>query len=192
MREIISVIAGLIAIGGMVPYIIDTIKGKTKPNLVSWFTWTILTSIGAAAAFSEGAVTTAIFSAASAFSTFLVVVLGLRNGIKHYTRFDVICQMMALIGIILWRVTNDAAIAVAVVVITDFIAALPTIRHSWRDPHAETASAFAAAAFGAALTLFTITQFSFVALAYPIYLTLANIFAVAVLLYRRPRVKEKK
>lgn len=192
MREIISVVAGLIAIGGMVPYILDTVKGKTKPNLVSWFTWTILTSVGAAAAFAEGAVTTGIFSAASGISTLSIVILGLRNGVKHYTRFDVICQGLALLGIVLWQITKDPAAAVAVVVLTDAVAALPTLRHSWRDPHAETWQAFGASALGAAITLATVTQASFVALAYPIYLTVVNALTVGIIVHRRPHVKEAK
>ena len=185
MNEAVSVFGGLLAIGAMIPYVIDTIKGKTKPNVVSWFTWTLLTSIGAWAAFSEGAVTTAIFSGASALATLSVVVLSFWYGVKKFTRFDVGCQIAALVGVVLWQLTNDANIAIAIVVATDIIAALPTIRHSWLEPDAETWSTFAVSAFGAFLTVFTVTQMSFAAYAYPVWLVFGNGIIAAIIVYRR-------
>ena len=188
MNEAISVFGGLLAIGAMVPYIRDTLKGKTKPNVVSWFTWTLLTSIGAFAAFSEGAYTTAIFSAASALATLSIVILSFWYGVKRFTRFDVWCQIAALVGVVLWQLTSDASVAIAIVVIVDIIAALPTIRHSWLSPNAETWSTFAVSALGALVTLFTITQMSFAAFAYPIWLTFGNAGIAAVIVYRRRMV----
>jgi len=39
---------------GILPYLINTLKGKTKPNKVSWLIWAVAPLIGAAAAFSAG------------------------------------------------------------------------------------------------------------------------------------------
>lgn len=192
MLEIISVIGGLLAIGAMVPYIIDTIKGKTKPNVVSWFTWTLLTGIGAVAAYSEGATTTAIFSAASALATLSIVILSFWYGVKKFTRFDVWCQIVAILGVALWQLTSDANVAIAIVVVTDVIAAMPTLRHSWLEPEAETWSAFAVSSLGALITLFTITQMSFAAFAYPIWLTFGNALIAAVIVHRRREARQKR
>jgi hypothetical protein len=189
MLEAISVFAGLLSIVAMVPYIADTIKGKTKPNVVSWFTWTLLTGIGAFAAFSEGAITTAIFSGASALATLSVVILSFWYGVKRFTRFDVWCQIAALVGVVLWQVTNDATIAIAVVVVTDMIAALPTIRHAWFAPDAETWQTFVISGVGALITIFTITQISFAAFAYPIWLVIGNLAIAGVVVYRRRQRK---
>jgi len=188
IQEFIAVIAGIIMVVTMIPYILDTIRGKTHPNIVSWFTWTLLTAIGTFAAFSEGAITTAIFSLAATLSTLMIVILGLRGGVKRYTLFDVMCQGVALLGIVLWQITQSAELAVAIVVVTDMIAALPTIRHSWIAPHAETWQTFAYGAFSAALTLFTITQFTFTAFAYPVWITFANTIISTVILYRRRKL----
>lgn len=189
INEFIAYIAAAIMVGGMVPYILDIIKGKTQPNLVSWITWTLLTCIGTFAALSEGAVTTAILSGASTVSTLLVVILGIRNGIKRYTLLDIVCQVLAILGIILWQTTQDASVAIAIVVFTDMIACLPTIRHAWRSPHAETWPTFATGAVGAGITIFTITHMSFAALAYPLWLVGANLLIPVIILYRRRVVR---
>lgn len=191
MRESVAFIGSLILLTGMVPYILDTVKGKTKPNVVSWFTWTLLTTIGTFAALSEGAITTAILSGASALATLSVTILGLKRGIKHYTFFDGVCQVAALVGVVLWQITKQPELAVAIVVATDIIASLPTQKHAWQEPFAETWQAFAAGAIGSGMALATVTQFTFVALAYPTWLALANFITVGIIAYRRPKLKLK-
>ncbi len=189
MREAVAVIGSLILLAGMAPYILDTVKGKTKPNIVSWFTWTLLSVIGMAVAISEGAITAAILSGASALATMSVTVLGLRRGIKHYTFFDGACQVAALVGIVLWQITKQPELAVAIAVMADMVASLPTQKHAWQEPFAETWQAFAAGAVGSAIALATVSQFSFVALAYPIWLFLVNFITLVIIGYRRLKAR---
>lgn len=192
MREFISITAGVILLASMWPYIRDTITGKVKPNIVSWFTWTLLTVIGTMVAISDGAYTTAVLSGAATIATGTIVILGLRHGIKRYSLFDALCQLAAFAGLALWYFTHMPEVAMAIVVSIDIIACLPTIRHAWRDPHEEGWLPFASGSFCAFLTLFTITQFTFVALAYPIWLTVGNAFITWVVVYRQKQVRVKK
>jgi uncharacterized protein with PQ loop repeat len=37
MKEVIGIIAVIFTFVGYIPYIMDTIKGKTKPHIYSWF-----------------------------------------------------------------------------------------------------------------------------------------------------------
>ncbi len=191
MREFISITAGVILLVSMWPYIRDILKGKIKPNIVSWFTWTLLTVIGTLAAISDGAYTTAILSGAATIATATIVVLGLRDGIKHYTLFDALCQLAAFGGLALWYFTHMPELAMAIVVLIDIIACMPTIRHAWQKPHEEGWFPFASSSFCAFLTLFTITQFTFVALAYPIWLTVGNVFITWIIVHRQKQVKVK-
>src|SRR6185369_7622836 len=94
MHNALAVIGGLVAISSSVPYILGTLRGKTHPNLVSWFTWMLLHVIAASAAFASGALQTGIFTTAAALSTGLIVIMSLRYGIRRYTRFDLICQIL--------------------------------------------------------------------------------------------------
>ena len=54
----IQIIAGIIAltlsIAANVPYVIETIQGKTKPERISWFIWTLLGVIYFSTAVLEG------------------------------------------------------------------------------------------------------------------------------------------
>ena len=44
-----SVLTGVAAL----PYLRDVLQGKTKPRVVTWLVWTVLSGIAAAASFSR-------------------------------------------------------------------------------------------------------------------------------------------
>ncbi len=167
MRNDVAIIAALISFSGIFPYVSDVLKGKTHPNIVSWATWCLLNLINTAAAISVGATQTALLSGASALATGWITVLSLRRGVKSYTVFDVICQALALGGIVAWRLTGQPDLAVLIAVSIDLVAALPTWRHAWLAPFAETWQGFAVADCAAVLTLFAITRYSIISLAFP-------------------------
>lgn len=190
MRDILAVLAGIIAISATVPYIVNTIKGKTRPNVITWFTWALLSAITAIAAFSGHAYQTAIFAGALAVCDFFIVIVGLRHGLKKYTQFDIICQALALVGIILWKLTGTPAAAVAVNIAADLIGALPTYRHSWRLPHEETWQTFAYGSIAALLAIFSVKNLNFISLAYPVYIFLSCgsfLFTITYRLLRLPQ-----
>lgn len=189
MRNLLAVIAGIISFLSVVPYIRDILKGKTHPNIVSWFTWTVITAIATAAAFSAHEYRSGILTLAGTLATGTVVILGLKFGVRKYTTFDAVCQSLALAGLIWWQLTNDANFAIALGLITDFSAALPTFRHSWMKPTEETWQAFAISSFAAAITLISLTSFNLISLGFPVYLMLANLALSVIIIYRRGNFK---
>jgi hypothetical protein len=188
----VAFIAGLISFCGVLPYVRDVLKGKTHPNLVSWATWCLLNLINTTAAISTGATQTALLSGASALATGWITLLSLRRGVKRYTTFDVVCQVLAIGGIIAWRLTGQPEIAVLIAVSVDLVAALPTWRHAWVAPFAETWQGFAIADGAAIMTLFTITNYSIVSLAFPMLVLTNCTVMVTVINARRARISEQK
>lgn len=188
MKDVALVLSGLLSIIGVIPYCLDIVRHKTKPNLVSWITWSLLTGIAMAAQISAGEYRAAWFTGGATIATGMVVILGLWHGYVKYTEFDVICQMLAVIGIILWQVFDDPLIALYTSVGVDFIAMLPTLRHSWQKPFEETWQTFGIGAVAAMFAFFALESFNQTNLAYPIYILLANLTLFATILYRRPRV----
>ena len=185
MRNAIALACGLISFASIIPYVRDVLKGKTHPNLVSWLTWCMLNLINTTAAISTGATQTALLSGASALATGWITVLSLRRGVTKYTAFDIGCQALAIGGIILWKLTGQPQLAVLIAVSIDLIAAMPTWRHAWIAPFAETWQGFAIAAGTAIVTLFTIANYSIVSLAFPILVTTNCSVIVAIILSRR-------
>jgi hypothetical protein len=191
-RNVIALIAALASFSGIFPYIRDVIKGKTHPNLVSWATWCLLNLINTAAALSTGAFQTALLSGASALATGWVTFLSIRHGKIKYTAFDIVCQALALAGIVVWRFTGQPEIAVLIAVSIDLVAALPTWRHAWIAPFNETWQGFSLAACAAMVTLFTISQYTLVSLAFPLLVLTNCSVIVSIILYRRSAVGRRR
>lgn len=187
IRTVCIVAAGTLSIVSAIPYIRDTLAGRTHPNIVSWFTWTLLNGINAAAAWSVGARQTAAFSLLAGVATAVIVIIGLRGGLRRYGRFDIACQAVALAGIILWRLTDNPNLAVLINLGADFSGFLPTYRHVLGAPHAETWQLFALSACSASLALLAIPRYSFIALASPLYIFCANIVTCTTILALRRR-----
>ena len=184
MRNILAIVAGIIAIAAAIPYIRDTLQRKTRPNLVTWFTWTLLNGITAVAASAAGAKQTAIFATAVGVCTGLVVVAGLRDGLKKYTAFDVTCQVLAVAGIVLWRLTDSPDLAIVFTITASFVGSLPTYRHAWKLPHEETWQFYALDGFSAIVAIASVAHFTFADLGYPIYIAFSDYTIMGAILTR--------
>lgn len=189
MRQVLIVLAGIISIISVVPYFIDVVKHKTKPRIVSWFTWTVLTVIASAAAFSDQAYASAFLTLGGSIATASIVMVGLKYGDRNFERFDIACLAGAMAGLVLWLMFGSPEIAIIATLIIDFIGALPTLKHSWQKPQEETASAFIISSFAAFVSLFAVEQIGISNLSFPLYLFLMNAAIAATIVLRKRALK---
>lgn len=189
MKTAFLVIASLITVIGVLPYAWDIIKGKSKPNIVSWMTWTLLTGIATAAAIAGHEYVAAIFTTSAVIATGIIVVLGLKYGYVKYTYFDYLCQLGAVVGIILWQIFDSPTIGVLASVTIDFIGALPTVRHSWQKPSEETWITYAMSGVGGIFAILALDTYNLISLPYAVYIVLINILLTFILLYRAKIVR---
>lgn len=190
MREWLTAVAGLIVVVSPLPYIFDIVRDRTHPNMVTWVTWTIINVINMAAAFSAGAWQTGIYGACAVWATASIAGLGLWRGVKKYTMFDIVCQTVALLGIPLWLLTKQPALAVALELGVDFAGGLPTLRHAWRSPEEETLRTFVLSGIAGLLLLASLQRYDFIAVAMPGYILLFDsAVAFSIIFQRRRRTK---
>lgn len=188
MKDTLAVTAGVLAVLAVIPYLLDIIHRRTKPNVVSWLTWTLLLSVGTAGAYAGHEVRSALLTTGDLIGTGATLVLGLRYGIARLSWFDGLCQLGALLGLVLWLVLDSPAVAIVAVVIIDCIGLLPTLKHSWESPSEETWQTFALLIIASALTIVSLSGFNVVNLSYPLYLLFANVAVVIAVVYRRKRL----
>jgi energy-converting hydrogenase Eha subunit E len=144
MRNILLIIVGIIDVLANVPYIIDSLRGKTRPNMATWSTWSLINLIIVVAALAAGgAINTVVLGLTYFAGSFSILIIGIFRGTRKYTKFDVICQAIALMGVVLWQLQGNPNLALITVIIVGEIAALPTIRHAYRYPEEETWLTFA-------------------------------------------------
>jgi hypothetical protein len=185
MKSFFLAISVLVTLVAVLPYLKDIVKGTTKPNLVSWITWTLLTGVATIAELVAGEQVAAIFTGAACLETLAVVLFGLNKGFVKYTAFDVWCQIGALTGFVLWWLFNSPAVAVMAAVTIDLIGALPTVRHSWLAPGEETWQTYALSGLGGFFALLALTTYNWTSLPYAVYIVLINVLMTLVIIGRK-------
>jgi hypothetical protein len=185
MRTIFIIISSVLTILCTVPYLIDIVKGKTKPRVVSWFTWALLTAVAGAASLSSHQYPAAILCACATGESLMVASLGLwKHGNASFAAFDLACQAAAFVGLGLWFVFDSPTVAVAAVVVIDLVASMPTLKHAWQAPHEETLAEYALSGIAGIFTLLAATSWRLTAVAYPTYIVFINLLIVSIMLAR--------
>lgn len=172
---IITVLLNFIGAGG---YALDTIKGKTQPNRVTWFLWSLISLIVFAAMIGEKASTTAIIMTFSLFvGPFTIFILSFVNkkSVWKITKFDWICGSLSLCAIAAWLITGDGNLAIAFSILADLFAFLPTLIKSIKVPNSESWLLYFNAVISSAITLLTVKTWTFASVSYPSWILLVSL-----------------
>jgi len=100
------------------------------------------------------------------------------------TRFDLICGVLSLAGLVLWIITNVGNIAIFFSIVADGFAAVPTIVKAYRYPDTELAWPWLATVFGVVLTLLTLSKITFTNSGFIIYFLVVNTLIYTLVRFR--------
>ena len=176
-------IGAAIGLVGTLFYVRDTLKGLTQPNRVTWLMWFIAPMLAFADEVKQGVGLQSLMTFVIGFGPLLVLIASFvnRNSVWEVGPFDVACGLASGAGLIVWLVTANDTVALASFMAADFLAGLPTLLKSWREPSSESVSAYLGGLINAMLTLTTVTVWTSAVVAFPIQIVLFNIVQVALI-----------
>ncbi len=186
MKEILGVIAATLTFIGYAPYIRDTLRGKTRPHVYSWFLYALIAFLVFTIQLHNNAGPgTYITLTAGCFSV-LLFILGLRMGDKDITASDTGVLLLTLVAIGFWVFAKQPLISVIMACIIDLLAFLPTIRKTWRKPHTETLSLYSINFVRYIIAILALNSLTPVNALYPCTWLMANgLFALGLIVRRR-------
>ncbi len=189
MLQYLVLVGAIVLLTGSSFYIKETISGRTKPNRMTWFLWSLAPMIGAVAAFSNGVTWAALPVFFAGFIPLLIFIASFVNKQSYWRLgiFDYFCGFFSLLALVLWAITKEPVVAIIFAIISDAFAAIPTVKKAWQHPETETAAPFMAAIFNTSTAFFAIRSWSFSAYAFPFYLICLEILMVIAIV--RPRIK---
>lgn len=160
-------------VGGFI-YIRDTLYGDTKPNRVTRLMWAVAPLIATAAGLAKGVGWAILPVFMSGFVPLLIFIASFINK-KAYWKlgaFDYACGLLSALALILWAITKEPNVAIILAILSDGIAAIPTLAKSWTNPESESVVAYATGLFSALTSFAAIKMWGFAELAFPIYLVI--------------------
>jgi hypothetical protein len=178
----------VIAVVSYVPYFRDIFRGKTKPHAFSWFIWGLLTVIAFVAQIVEKGGAGSWVTGVTSIICFTIFVLAFIKGERRFTVFDWIALAMAIIAILLWRLTNNPTMSVILVTLTDVLGYLPTIRKSYSKPYEETAITYFLSAIKFIVALLALDSLTLTTGLYPTAIILMSLSVVVMLVVRRKQI----
>lgn len=186
----ISITAVVLTFVAYIPYIKDTLEGKTTPHIYTWLIWGLVTAIAFALQVSGGAGVGAWVTLAVIVACFTVFVLGLRNGKKDITQLDTLFFVLALIALFLWLIAKQPVASVILVALVDMFGFIPTVRKSWNKPYSETLFLYSLNAIRHGLSLLALEQYNIVTWLYPVTWMIANAIFSIILVIRRKQISK--
>ena len=184
MKEIIVIVASILALVGNIPYLIDILKKKVQPHPYTWLVWSLVSCIIFFGQVAKGAGIGAIPTAASEIFTIIIFIFSLRYGFSHVTRTDTFFLTIPLLGIIPWIITKDPTISVIIAVGIDLIAFIPTLRKTWKHPTSETPLLYATNVFRHLLMLFSIQAYNIATTLHSIVMIITNTAMTTIITFR--------
>lgn len=155
-------------------YLVDIIRGHTKPERVTWFIWMIL---GIIAFFSQqilGAHWSLLYAGIDALGSIIVFILSLKYGVGGWTQTDRFALYTALIGVTFSLVAHRAIIALVGIIIADSAGLILTIRKTYLNPNSETSITWFGIGTAALLAALSVGHIKISLLIYPLYLSLGS------------------
>ncbi len=180
------VIGTLIGAVGSVAYLIDTIKGKVKPNRVSFLLWSIAPLIAFAAQIKQGVGLEALMTFSTGFLPIMTLAGSFLNKKAEWklTKFDLFCGSLSLVGLVLWQITKVGNVAIFFSILADGFAAVPTIVKAYKYPDTELAWPWIATCVGVLLTILTLKELSFANSGFIIYIFIADFIIFSLVQFR--------
>lgn len=163
LPEKIIYLGVLLQLVGQASYIFSIIKGHAKPNLVSWFMWMLAPFVGFFFLIQAGATWSALPVFMAGFGPFLVILFSIfiKNGYWKVNAFDIYCGVLAIIALFFYIFTHNLEISILFAVLSDALAAIPTIIKSWKFPETESGLIYVFAMISNILGLLVIKNWSF-------------------------------
>lgn len=163
------------SIGGL-SYLYLTLKGKVKPNRITWGLWALVPLIAFAAEITQGVGIQSILTFAVGFTPLLIFIASFINkkAFWEIKTLDKVCGILAIIGLILWLITRDSNTAIFFSIAADVLTAFPTVIKAYRNPETESHFAFSSGFIFGAITLLTIKNWNFATYAFPFDVLIVN------------------
>jgi hypothetical protein len=185
VAPVLGVLAGLLGVANMVPYVRDTVRGATRPHRGTWLIWGSLAIVVWLSQRADGASWSLMLASGQVVLNSIVVLLAIRRGEGGVSASEAAMLGLAGGGVIGWIVADQPIVAIACVIAADLVATALMAPKTYRDPGSETLITYAGAGLAGGLAAGAVGALDVSLLLYPVYYCLVNTTIAILISHRR-------
>ncbi|MDD3145262.1 MAG: hypothetical protein PHV23_04090 [Candidatus Gracilibacteria bacterium] len=171
-------------------YFRSIIKGESKPHVVSWFIWGLISLIIFIIQIYDNAGIGAFNIGFVAFLCLLISFISFKKGSRKISKTDSFSLIFGILSIILWIFTSNPVLSVILLIIVDIFGFIPTILKSIKNPFHENENAYFLAGAGYLISIFSMTNISFLTIGFIVVTCFLNLFLATIIFFRKKSLKQ--
>lgn len=166
------------------------LKGEARPHRTTCFVLLLITALSTSSLVAEQNTVAVWLAATSTLQSVAIFILSIKYGMGGWEKLDLLCLLIALIGIVAWQTTQNPLLGLYFSILADFTGMIPSIVKTYRFPETEIATYFALDSTAGVLSLLAVVSLTLADISYPIYIFLVNGLMALLVLF--PRLSKKR
>jgi hypothetical protein len=185
VRALAGILAAVLEVIALMPYIRDLVRGEIHPHRGSWAIFAVLGAVGTASQLADGGSWSVFLVATQAVGAAVVFVLAIDRGVGGASRLDLALLGIAALGLVGWKVADNPTVATVCVVVADTVAVIMMAPKTYRDPWSESLSSFLIGGFATLAAIASVGALDAGLLLYPVAVLLGSGSLTAMIMVRR-------
>lgn len=166
-----GLLAAVLSTIAYLPYLIDTLKGRTQPERSTWLIWAFVSSVALASQIYEGAERSLGFVIVQVGATVIVFVLSIWLGSGGYRcKRSIWLFAITGIGMVVWYLAEDAFVMLCITSGISLMGGGVTAVKAYKAPDSETMSTWILSLAASFFAMIAVGKMDASLLIYPIYL----------------------
>ncbi len=186
MQTLLIITGSILPLASLIVYARSILKGDTKPHRTTRFVLLLITTLSTASLIAQHDTVAVWLAGVSTLQAIIIFYLSIKRGMGGWAKVDILCLVIALFGIVIWRTTNDPILGLYFAIFADFTGMIPALIKTYKLPHTENVWFFALDTIAGLLTLFAVNSFTAEQIAYPAYVLVINLIMMFLIL--RPKI----
>jgi hypothetical protein len=138
MQAILLTISTILITTAGIIYCASIIRGRTKPHRTTRFAVLVILTLNFLSVLAaHGNLGAEVYSGILFVSAIAFFMLSLKSGMGGLSVFDLLCLVIALSGVVAWRLAANPILGIWFAVLGDLVAYLPAFYKTWKHPHTE-------------------------------------------------------
>jgi len=189
IKYLFLVLSGIFTFFSYFIYFRSIIKWESKPHVISWFIWGLISFVIFSIQIYDNAWIWAFNIWFVAFLCFLIAFISLKKWSTKINKSDYISLAFWVLSIILWIFSNNPFFSVILLILVDIFWFIPTILKSIKKPFEETEVAYFLAWEWYLMSIFAMENISFLTVWFVIETCFFNLFLASIIFFRKKALK---